>query len=138
MTPSVYPEFNTDKGDFGRNLSEGFHLLKAHRRRRVVWYLSQVPSGEETTVRELAKQIAAAEQDTVPRRVVNADYRTVYTNLVQHHLPALEQANVIQYDQDRQIVQSGPNLSALTMMLAVAIPSIHLLLATDLEEQNKT
>lgn len=134
----MYPEFDTDKGDFGRNLSEGFRLLKAHRRRRVVWYMSQVSSDEEITVRELAKQIAAAEQDTVPRQVVNTDYRTVYTNLVQHHLPALARANVVRYHQDRQIVKPGPNLSALTMMLGVAIPSVYLLLTTDLEEQNKT
>ncbi|MDT3434266.1 hypothetical protein [Haloarcula sp. 1CSR25-25] len=88
---------------------------------------------ETITVRELAKQIAAVEQGVSIHAVANDEYRTVYTNLVQHHLPDLREGSVIAYNRDRQIVSPGPNAEALAVMAAIAIPAIHLLLARDFE-----
>lgn len=133
MTPPVIPDFDPTDDAFGKNLSRGFHLLQAERRRRVIWCMAYLDTDDTVTVRELAKQIAAAEQELPVRAVTNDDYRSVYTNLVQHHLPDLRKGNVIEYNRNRQIVSPGPNTDALAVMTATAIPAIHLLLARDFQ-----
>lgn len=133
MTPPVIPDFDPTDDTIGGNLSKGFHLLRAERRRQVIWCMSYLDSDSSVTVREVAKQIAAVEQGMPVRAVTNDDYRTVYTNLVQHHLPDLAEGSVVNYNRDRQIVSPGPNTEALVVMNAIAIPTIHLLLARDLD-----
>lgn len=133
MTPPVTPHFDPTDGSFGENLSKGFHLLRSKRRRQVVWCMTYLDPDETITVRALAKQIAAVEQGVSTHAVANDEYRTVYTNLVQHHLPDLREGSVIAYNRDRQIVSPGPNAEALAVMTAIAIPAIHLLLARDFE-----
>lgn len=133
MNPSVTPDFSDDSYS-GEVLSEVFHLLQAARRRRVVWYLSHLDLKETVTVRELAKAIAAEEQGTPPDAIPNEDYRPVYTNLVQHHLPALATANVVGFDADRKTVTPGPNLAAVSTAAGVAIPAIALLLSTEIDD----
>lgn len=133
MTPPVTPDFDPTDEIFGVNLSRGFHLLRAQRRRQVVWCMMYLDTDETITVREVAKQIAAVEQDVSVQAVTNDDYRTVYTNLVQHHLPDLNEADVVEYNRNRQIISPGPNTEALAVLAAMSIPVIHLLLSSDLE-----
>ena len=133
MNPSVTPDFS-DYNRSGETLSEVFHLLQATRRRRVVWYLSYLDPEETVSVREIAKAIAGEEQGVPLDAIPNEDYRPVYTNLVQHHLPALAAMNVVEFDADRKTVSSGPNLDAVSTAAGVAIPAIALHLSTEMED----
>lgn len=134
MPPAVTPNFDVTHEALGADLSEGFHLLRARRRRQVIWYISGMETDDTVTVRELSKQIASVEQGVPPGEVLNPDYRTVYTNLVQNHLPELAGAGVIEYDSDRQVVAPGPNIRALSTLAGIAIPTIILLRSENLAD----
>ncbi|MCL9815287.1 DUF7344 domain-containing protein [Natranaeroarchaeum aerophilus] len=126
MTPSVAPDFD-EKPPSGETLSHIFHLLQSERRRRVIWYLTHLKSNETVTVRRLAKNVASAEQNMPIPEIPNEDYRPVYTNLVQHHLPALADADAIDFNADRKVVTPGQNLNALSVVAGITIPVIALL-----------
>jgi len=91
-------------------------------------------SNETVTVREVAKQIAAAEQNVSVDAVSNQNYRPVYINLTQHHLPDLDEANVVEFDSDRKIISPGPNAIALAVMASLAVPVAHFLLENGLKK----
>lgn len=133
MTPPIAPTFDPTDDRLGENLSRGFHLLRAKRRRQVVWFMANMDPDDSITVREVAKLIAADEQGVSVEAVTNAEYRTVYTNLVQLHLPDLDDAGVVDFDANRKVISRGPNTQVLAVMTAIAIPAIHLLLAKDFE-----
>lgn len=133
MTPSVTPNFDEDNPS-GQTLSKVFHLLRAERRRRVAWYLVGLEPEMSITVRELAKEIAANEQSMPPSEIMNEDYRPVYTNLVQHHLPTLADANVVEFDADRKVVSPGPNIVAVSAVAGITIPAISLLLSKEMTD----
>lgn len=131
MTSPIAPDFDPTDDALGENLSKGFHLLRAKRRRQVVWWMADLDPEESISVRDLAKQIASSEQCVAVQSVMNDDYRSVYTNLVQLHLPDLDDAGVVEFDSDRKRVSPGPNVQALAVMTAIAIPAMHLLLVED-------
>jgi DNA-binding transcriptional ArsR family regulator len=89
-------------------LSEVYHVLRAARRRYVIRLLLE--SDEETlSVRTLARQIAALEEDVPRERATGEPYRNVYNALSQTHLSTLSEAELIIYDPDRQTVSVGPH-----------------------------
>lgn len=133
MTPPIFPSFDPTDDRLGNNISRGFHLLRAKRRRQVVWCMEHLDPDQSITVRELGKEITAAEQNLPVQAVSNDDYRSVYTNLVQRHLPALNDANVVDYDSNRKTVSPGPNTEVLVMLSAISMSTIHLLLEDDFE-----
>lgn len=75
---------------------EIFDILCNRRRRQALHYLLQ----KETplTVRELSRQIAAWENDIEPEHVSSDQRRRVYVALHQTHLPAMDDANVLDYE----------------------------------------
>lgn len=77
-------------------------VLSNPRRRETLRYLDRV-SGR-TTVRELSEYIASAEtgQEPAPRQV----RETVYVSLHQTHLPALDELEIIEYDQETKEIVS--------------------------------
>lgn len=75
-----------------------FTLLKNRRRRAVLSFLADRP---ETTLSDLADQIAADENDTTPEQLSSSERKRVYISLYQNHLPKLADAEVIEYDQSR-------------------------------------
>lgn len=90
------------------SISEVYHVLRAARRRHVIRLLLE--SDEEMlSVRTLAKQIAAIEEDVPHDRATGEPYRNVYNALSQTHLSTLSDAELIIYDPDRQTVAPGPN-----------------------------
>lgn len=131
MTLSVSPELDEESANNG-NLTEEFRLLSSKRRQQVIWCMARVDPDETLTARELAKQIVAEEEGIPVAEVANEKYRPVYSNLTQHHLPKLAQANVIKYDSSRKEITPGPNVMALAVTMAMVIPTIPLLLGTDL------
>lgn len=75
-----------------------FDILSNTRRRMVLYYLRQ-HSGP-ATVQEIAEEIAALENDIDPSELSRQQQKRVYVSLYQTHLPKLETAGVIEYDDE--------------------------------------
>lgn len=75
-----------------------FELLSSKRRRMVLFYLRQHDG--PATVNELARQIAAMENDVEVDDLTSQQQKRVYVSLYQTHLPKLESMGIIDYDQD--------------------------------------
>jgi DNA-binding transcriptional ArsR family regulator len=85
-----------------------FGILKNGRRRRVIQYLMETE--QEVTLSDLAEHIAAIENDTTPERLTSSQRKRVYVGLYQCHLPKMDDAGVIEYNQARGIIQRTPKL----------------------------
>lgn len=81
---------------------ELFHLLQNQRRRRVLLYLQDTDG--EVSMRDIAEQVAAWENDTTVAALGSNERQRVYIALYQSHLPKLDDAGVLTYDQQRGIV----------------------------------
>ena len=78
-----------------------FHLLQNERRRRVLAYLREHDEGDGIDMREIVEAIAAEEHDTTVQALRSKERQRVYIALYQSHLPKLDDAGVIEYDQRR-------------------------------------
>ncbi|RQG93284.1 hypothetical protein EA462_00935 [Natrarchaeobius halalkaliphilus] len=74
-------------------------------------------SDNDLSVRTLAREIAAREQDVPMDCATGEPYRNVYNALSQTHLSTLSDTDVIIYDPERQTVAPGPNLT-ITLLLS--------------------
>lgn len=90
--------------------AEWGHLLSSQRRILVAVYLLEAQPDLPVSVGDLATELAKLEADTDTDRVDSDNRHTIYTGLVQDHLGPLDDANVIQYDEKRKMVETGPNL----------------------------
>ncbi|WP_226483093.1 DUF7344 domain-containing protein [Natrinema amylolyticum] len=90
-------------------LSRVYHSLRAQRRRYVIELVAKC--NDELSVRILAKEITAREQDVPVDRATGEPYRNVYNALSQTHLSTLSDVNIIIYDSERQVVVAGSNLT---------------------------
>lgn len=91
-------------GDVANPVSEDdiLEVLSNRRRRQVITYLQE--GNGTATAGELAEHIAAAENDTSVAQVSSDQRKRVYVSLYQHHLPMLDDANVVDYDRNRKTV----------------------------------
>jgi len=125
-----------------QSLSAIHHTLRASRRRLVIELVSHrairsattTPStsvdplpDHEVSVRRLAKEIVAIEDDVTVEAATGEAYHNVYTALIQTHLPALDDVRAIDYDGDRKTLTPDDNLLALAMAAAVTSPVAQLL-----------
>ncbi len=99
-------------------LSEVYHALSASRRCHVIQLLAKSEEGFHS-VRDLAREIAAIEEDVPPDRATGEPYRNVYNALSQTHLSTLSDAGIIIYDSDRQTVGAGPNLDVAALLIVL-------------------
>lgn len=76
--------------------------LSNSRRRFLLQYLSRE---EELSVTELSRIIAAWENETTVEELSYDDRKTVYTALLQTHLPKLDEMGVVEYDTARKHVR---------------------------------
>ena len=88
-----------------------FGLLSAKRRRDVLTYLDE--SGGESTLGDLAEHIAAMENGIEPRQLSSKQRKRVYVALYQAHLPKMDDADVIDYDQARGSIELRPEAEQL-------------------------
>jgi len=87
------------------SLNVVFDILKNTRRRRVLHLLTEEDG--PTTLGDMAERIAAVENDK-PRAQLNAQERKrVYVGLYQCHLPRMDDADVIEFDENRGTVEIG-------------------------------
>jgi hypothetical protein len=96
---------------------ELFHLLQNQRRRRVLLYLQSADS--EVTMREVAEQVAAWENDTTVEALSSDERQRVYIALYQSHLPKLDDSGVLSYNQQRGIIERTPIANQLDTYLNV-------------------
>lgn len=80
-----------------------FEILSSRRRRMVLYYLRQ--HGGSATMDDLAKQIAAWENDTPIDELTSQQRKRVYVSLYQTHLPKLADTSLIEYDADEGDIQ---------------------------------
>ncbi|MFC4541777.1 ArsR family transcriptional regulator [Halosolutus amylolyticus] len=92
-----------------------FELLKNRRRREVLTYLLE--ADETVTLGELAEQIAAWENDTEVNALSSDQRKRVYVALYQTHLPKMDDAGIVEYDQDRGLISLSDNADLLMMYL---------------------
>lgn len=86
---------------------ELFHLLKSERRRRALRYLLEA-NEEPVRMRTLAEAVAATEYDTTVQALSSDERQRVYITLYQSHLPQLDRAGVIDYNQSRGRITTNP------------------------------
>ncbi|PCR91386.1 DUF7344 domain-containing protein [Natrinema ejinorense] len=79
---------------------EIFDLLSNQRRRYAIHYCKR--EGEPVPLGDLAEHVAAWELEKEVAEITSAERKRVYTSLQQTHLPTLERADVIEFD-DRTI-----------------------------------
>jgi len=79
---------------------EIFDLLSNQRRRYAIHYCKR--EDDPVTLGDLAEHVAAWELDKEVDEITSAERKRVYTSLQQTHLPTLERANIIEFD-DRTI-----------------------------------
>jgi DNA-binding transcriptional ArsR family regulator len=85
---------------------ELFRILSNSRRRYIIYYLHE--AGDEMSLKELATRIAAVENDTAVEEVTDEERQRVYISLYQTHLPKLEEAEIVSYDDEERIVALTP------------------------------
>ena len=112
---------------------ELFHLLQNERRRMVLRYLR----GTEGPVRmrDVAEQVAAWEHDTTVEELTSKQRQRVYIPLYQSHLTKLDEAGVIDYQQDRGIVERKPLADQVDAYLDVE-PTVESEDEPDVDDQN--
>ncbi|MFC7042313.1 DUF7344 domain-containing protein [Halonotius sp. GCM10025705] len=76
-----------------------FSVLSSHRRRYVLYACNQADG--ETTLSDVAEQVAAWEYDKPIAEITSTERKRVYTSIQQHHLSKLEDAGLITVDGDR-------------------------------------
>lgn len=91
-----------------------FELLKNHRRRSV---LTHIRDHGETALGDLAEAIAAEENDTTVEELSADERKRVYIGLYQTHLPKMDGAGVVEYDQNRGVVSAGPAIDQMLRYL---------------------
>jgi hypothetical protein len=79
-----------------------FDVLSNPRRRYVLYYLRE--SGPAIELTDLAEEIAAWENDTVPEDLTEKERKRVYVSLYQTHVPKLEEVGFVEYDSDTGVV----------------------------------
>lgn len=107
---------NQTVSDLEFSRAEVFDAVKNLRRRYALYYLKQ--QGQPVELGALAEQVAAWENDTTVDRVTTEQRKSVYSALYQTHLPKLEEAGVINYDQTEGVVEFSERGESLDLYLA--------------------
>jgi hypothetical protein len=85
-----------------KRLNLVFTILQNHRRRLVLEYLRE---RESTTQGDLARHVAAVENDITESAVSSTQRKRAYVSLYQAHLPKLDDFGAISFDRDRGTVE---------------------------------
>ena len=81
-------------GDPGRG--EIFDLLSNHRRRYAIHYCKS--EEDSVALGDLAEQVAAWEESKAIEEITSAERKRVYTSLQQTHLPTLDRAGMVNFE----------------------------------------
>jgi len=78
-----------------------FHVLQCRRRRLVLKFLQEYDGDGSVPMRDIAEHVAAVEHDTTVDGLASRQRQRVYIALYQDHLPKMDTAGIIDYDQSR-------------------------------------
>ncbi|KAB1191178.1 MULTISPECIES: winged helix-turn-helix domain-containing protein [Haloferax] len=81
---------------------ELFRILSNSRRRQILYFLHR--ADEPITLKELAAMVASRENETTIEEVTDEERQRVYISLYQTHLPKLESAGLVRYDEEERNV----------------------------------
>jgi hypothetical protein len=101
------------------DLNEFHYLLSNRRRRLAIARVSLLAPGKSMKTRTLARWIAGVETGMEPEAVPTGDYQAVYNGLTQTHLPALDDAGVVNFNSARKRVRRGPAIHAAVVLIIV-------------------
>ncbi|MWV65490.1 hypothetical protein GRS48_11775 [Halorubrum sp. JWXQ-INN 858] len=104
--PSVPSAPSTELTQPSLSLDVVFDVLKNQRRRHVMSVLEE--GDGSTTLSDLAEHIAGIENDKPPHSLNAQERKRVYVGLYQCHLPKMDDAEAIVFDQNRGTVERGP------------------------------
>ena len=93
------------------SLDHVFEILKNRRRREVIHYLRE--HEQRVTLSDLAEHIAALENDTDVTSITSSQRKRVYVGLYQCHLPKMADMDIVDFNQDRGVVEIGENADQL-------------------------
>lgn len=91
---------------------ESYDLLSNPRRRYVLYYLGR--EGNPVSIGTLADRVAAWENDTTVEEVGSQERKRVYVSLYQTHVPKLQEAGLVRYEQDEGTVELTDRITELT------------------------
>lgn len=94
-----------------------YGMVSDKRRRYTVHYLKQ--QGEAVSVRELAEQVAAWENEKPPEEVSYQERKRVYVALYQSHLPTMDDKDIVEYDDNAGMVELADEMDDVEMYLEV-------------------
>lgn len=95
-----------DASDGELSRDDIFHVLQCRRRRLVLKYLQEYDDDGPATMSDIAEHIAAFEYDTTVAALRSQERQRVYIALYQSHLPKMDKAGVIEYEQDRGLIET--------------------------------
>lgn len=96
-----------------------FDILSNRRRRMVVRILEEESPTESIDVDYLSRQIAAWEEETSIDGIDYTDRKSVYTSLQQLHLPAMDEAGVVDFDERAGTITATEETEGYTVYLEV-------------------
>lgn len=86
-------------------IDEVFALLRNERRRNVLHYLAA--HDNPVSLSDLAEQLAAWENDKPVAHLRSDERKRVYVGLYQVHLPKMADADVVEFNQSRGVIEIG-------------------------------
>lgn len=101
------------------SLDTVFDLLSDQRRRYALQCLSEHRS---LTLADLAEEVTRREQDMPISAIPEEDVLRVYTSLWHAHVPKLSEADVVAYDQERDLVRLGGNADRVERVISLVAP----------------
>ncbi len=115
VVPSPEQQTEEESGELSQD--DRFDLLSNHRRRYALHYIKH--NGDRATLGELSDQIAAWENEIDLEEVGYDERKRVYTSLQQVHLPRMDEAGVVEFDDREGAVEIGPAAADLDVYLEV-------------------
>ncbi|APE95377.1 DUF7344 domain-containing protein [Halodesulfurarchaeum formicicum] len=109
------PELDDLTADQPPRLDEIFGVLQNQRRRLILRYLDEEKA--PTDIGTLAEHVAAVENDITRSELHSKQRKRVYISLYQSHLPKLDSAGAVVYDQDRGTVEQGADIEEFLSVL---------------------
>jgi hypothetical protein len=94
-----------------------YSALTDTRRRYVLHYLKQ--QDDAVSVRDLAEQVAAWENDTTVENLTSQERKRVYVSLYQSHLSTLDDAGVVDYDKEAGTVDLAERIREVDLFMEV-------------------
>jgi hypothetical protein len=115
--PQTAESGDGDDGAAGPSTDTLYSALTDTRRRYVLHYLKQ--RDDTVTVRDLAEQVAAWENDTTVEALTSQERKRVYVSLYQSHLSTLDEAGVVNYDKDGGTVELAEGVRDVDVFMEV-------------------